>query len=92
MARACFDGGGIMDMKLRILSNHNKDGCEYNMPTCLEIVALVVGDLDSSNCQWDVIVDYKKKGYKEFHSCILPLWQWLIHSYFHMKNMGFVLE
>jgi len=44
-------------MRLRILRKKSSDGRRYNLSTSSEVVALIVGDFDASDCDRDVIVE-----------------------------------
>lgn len=61
---------------LRLFRNRTKDPRTHNMPSCDEVAALIVGDLDNLDPGRDIIVR-KTSGYlekiKETHASFLPL-------------------
>ncbi|KAK7312898.1 hypothetical protein VNO77_37136 [Canavalia gladiata] len=57
MTRDRLKGCDLPNMKLRIIGKRVKDGRRYNLPTTSEVAALIVGDLDSSDGDRDVIIE-----------------------------------
>jgi len=49
MARDMLRNGHIQDVKLKLISDRQKDGRVYNKPTVSEVAALIVGDIDSAS-------------------------------------------
>jgi len=43
-------------MKLVLISNRNKDGRIYNIPSVFEVVVLIVGDVDTGSKR-DIIME-----------------------------------
>ncbi|GJT06054.1 hypothetical protein Tco_0840516 [Tanacetum coccineum] len=43
-------------LKLRLIGTRNQDGRQYNLPTASEVVALIVGDFDSTKNKRDIIL------------------------------------
>ncbi|XP_057455303.1 uncharacterized protein LOC130746629 isoform X1 [Lotus japonicus] len=68
---------------LRLFRKRGKDPITYNLPTCDEIAALIVGDFDSIEVGRDIIV--KKNGVlsriHETHTSFIPLQYPLIFHY-----------
>ncbi|XP_058732719.1 uncharacterized protein LOC131604285 [Vicia villosa] len=48
MARDRLSEGNVADLKLRLISERQNDGRIYNQPTVSEVVALIVGDVDTA--------------------------------------------
>ncbi|KAK7340503.1 hypothetical protein VNO77_21209 [Canavalia gladiata] len=57
MARDRLKGCEVPNMKLRIIGKRGKDGRRYNLPTTSEVAALILGDMDSSEGERDIIVE-----------------------------------
>lgn len=45
----------VKDLKLRLISENQSDDWVYNKPTILEVIALIVGDIDSG-IKRDIII------------------------------------
>ncbi|XP_054795045.1 uncharacterized protein LOC129300500 [Prosopis cineraria] len=64
------------NMKLALLSKRDKDGRTYNVPTCSEVAALIVGDIDQAFHPRDIIVEELPgtvQRINELHPSYLPL-------------------
>lgn len=61
MARDRFHNDACQDVKLRPIGQRESDGRTYNLPTTNEIVALIVGDIDSADKR-DIIKVETKDG------------------------------
>ncbi|KAL4626567.1 hypothetical protein ACB092_05G106000 [Castanea dentata] len=47
---------------LRLIGSRTTDGREYNLPTCSEIAAIIIGDIGAENAHRDIIVELKEGG------------------------------
>ena len=56
MARDRFQNRRIKDVRLR-----SKDGRQYNLPAASEVAALIIGEQDGENNEFDIIVETKDK-------------------------------
>jgi hypothetical protein len=45
------------NVRLRILGKRGRDSRRYNLPTALEVAALIVGDYDAADFDRDVVVE-----------------------------------
>ncbi|KAK9059237.1 hypothetical protein SSX86_021856 [Deinandra increscens subsp. villosa] len=64
------------NVKLRIISNRNKDARTYNLPTTSEVAALIVGDVSNLLDHRDIVVTSKSGSLQrisELHPSYLPL-------------------
>ncbi|XP_057788274.1 uncharacterized protein LOC131005359 [Salvia miltiorrhiza] len=81
-----------VDVKLRLIGKRSRDGRTYNMPTTIEVAALIVGDFECMPDKRDVIVE-KRSGelqrINEFHPSYLSLQYPLIFIY---GEDGFYLD
>ena len=59
MARDKINSDVEENVKMRLISSRDKDGCTYNLPTYSEIAALVTGDDDEHFPRRDVIIEKK---------------------------------
>uniref|UniRef100_A0A7N2MG30 ATP-dependent DNA helicase n=1 Tax=Quercus lobata TaxID=97700 RepID=A0A7N2MG30_QUELO len=59
MSRDCFIDTNIHHLRLRLIGSQTINGREYNLPTCSEIAAIVVGDIGAENAHHDIIVKLK---------------------------------
>ncbi|XP_057755300.1 uncharacterized protein LOC130974430 [Arachis stenosperma] len=60
-ARDRFQFDGSADVKLRLITRRNTDARTYNLPTASEVVALIVGDIDESGVNRDIIIETKSR-------------------------------
>ena len=82
MVRDIHKQDNMVDVKLKLISSRAKDGRNYNMPTCSEVAALIVGDIDSSGR--DIIIESKSgqvQRISELHPLYLALQYPLIFPY-----------
>ena len=56
MARDRLQDVQVDNIKLKLISNHEKDGRTYNVFTVPEVAALIVGDFDA-NSKRDIIIE-----------------------------------
>ncbi|RAL48753.1 hypothetical protein DM860_001073 [Cuscuta australis] len=75
-ARDFMNSDPTSNVSLRLLRSRARDSRNYNIPTVDEVVALVVGDFNSSNEERDIIVT-KRNGFlqkiHETHTAFIPL-------------------
>ncbi|XP_071718447.1 uncharacterized protein [Rutidosis leptorrhynchoides] len=84
MARDTYETNPNVEFKLRLKGRRDKDGRTYNLPTADEIAALIVGDIDMSFDERDIIIDSHEEGLKrisELHLQYLGLQYPLIFAY-----------
>ncbi|CAN7080162.1 unnamed protein product [Brassica oleracea var. botrytis] len=65
-----------MNVKVRLISGRSTDPNTYNMPTCSEVAALLVGDIDEEFEERDIVVETKSRDLariSELHPAYLPL-------------------
>ena len=60
MSRDRFIDTDIHRLRLHLIGSRTTDGREYNLPTCLEIVAIIIGDIGAENVHRDIIVELKE--------------------------------
>ncbi|KAK9053689.1 hypothetical protein SSX86_024763 [Deinandra increscens subsp. villosa] len=76
MARDHLAQNPNCNVKLRIISNRNKDAQTYNLPTTSEVAALIVGDVSNLLDHRDIVVTSKSGSLQrisELHPSYLPL-------------------
>ncbi|KAK7300142.1 hypothetical protein RJT34_10977 [Clitoria ternatea] len=56
-----FKEGNFNDVKLKLIRKRNTDGRTYNLPTVSEVAALIVGDIDESIVERDIILETKSR-------------------------------
>ncbi|KAM3699395.1 hypothetical protein ACJW31_05G022100 [Castanea mollissima] len=62
MSRDRFFDTSVHHLRLRLIGSQTTDGREYNLPTCSEIAAIIVGDIGAENAHRDIIVELKEGG------------------------------
>lgn len=65
-----------MNVKMRLISGRSTDPNTYNMPTCSEVAALLVGDIDEEFEERDIVVETKSRDLariSELHPAYLQL-------------------
>ncbi|KAM3685737.1 hypothetical protein ACB098_11G143300 [Castanea mollissima] len=62
MSRDRFFDTNVHHLRLRLIGSRTTDGREYNLPTCSEIAAIIVGDIGAENAHRDIIVELKEGG------------------------------
>jgi len=83
MARDTFKDGPVQDVKLKLIADRKTDGRIYNKPTVSEVVALILGDIDSASHR-DIILQGKTGHLQlinEFHADYLGLQYPLLFPY-----------
>ncbi|KAF1895897.1 hypothetical protein Lal_00033960 [Lupinus albus] len=63
MASERLRHGGVPNLKLKLIAERNSDGRINNLSTVFEVVALIVGDIDSSS-QRDIIMEIQSGQFK----------------------------
>lgn len=84
MARDRFNANDVAPIRLRLLSSRPRDSSIYNLPTTSEVAALIVGDLNDTNCKRDIIVDHKSNGLQricELHPSFMAMQYPLLFPY-----------
>ncbi|XP_061351494.1 uncharacterized protein LOC133296511 [Gastrolobium bilobum] len=88
-ARDRYKKGDFNGLKMRLIRKRDKDGRTYNLPTASEIAALVVGDIDSSIGDRDIILETQSGTLKRIdvkHPLYLALQYPLLFSYEFQKR------
>ncbi|KAF3973852.1 hypothetical protein CMV_002762 [Castanea mollissima] len=62
MSRDRFFDTDVHHLRLRLIGSRTTDGREYNLPTCSEIAAIIIGDIGAENAHRDIIVELKEGG------------------------------
>ncbi|XP_035832060.1 uncharacterized protein LOC110932569 [Helianthus annuus] len=84
MVRDHFHESPEANLKLRLMYKREKDGRIYNLPTSLEIAALVVGDIDKAIDHRDILVETQSgmlQRISELHPSYLALQYPLLFPY-----------
>ena len=74
MTRDIYKENNIIDVKFQLISSRSKGGHNYNIPTYSEVVACIVGDIDS--IRWDIVIESKSSQVQhisELHPLYLAL-------------------
>ncbi|KAF1881881.1 hypothetical protein Lal_00038523 [Lupinus albus] len=74
---------GVTNLKLKLIAERNSDGRINNLPTVSEVVALIVGDIDSTS-QRDIIKETQSgqlKRINELHASYLAFQYLLLFPY-----------
>ena len=45
------------DVRIRLIGSRNSDSRQYNLPDTFEVAVIIVGDLNTENCERDIIVE-----------------------------------
>ncbi|XP_031116779.1 uncharacterized protein LOC116020446 [Ipomoea triloba] len=75
-AKTQIDNNPQVNFKMRLIGKRQSDARTYNLPTASEVAALIVGDLDPTLGQRDIIVETKAGSLKrinELNPAYLPL-------------------
>ncbi|XP_021985604.1 uncharacterized protein LOC110881748 [Helianthus annuus] len=76
MVRDCFHDDPQLTLKVRLIGKRDKDGRMYNLPTCGEVAALIVGDVENAIENRDIVVETKSgtlQRISELHPSYLAL-------------------
>uniref|UniRef100_A0A0R0F7N8 Helitron helicase-like domain-containing protein n=1 Tax=Glycine max TaxID=3847 RepID=A0A0R0F7N8_SOYBN len=66
MARDRLQDGQVDNIKLKLITNREKDGRTYNVPTVPEVTTLIVGDFDA-NSKRDIIIETQHGQLQKIH-------------------------
>lgn len=83
-ARDRYVENNIIQLTLQLFYDRGLDGRTYNMPTCNEVAALIVGDFEQEFSHRDIIIEYKSRGLKrisELHPSYMALQYSLFFPY-----------
>lgn len=83
-ASTMLNANSALNLKMRLIGNRNTDGRLYNLPSCDEVAALIVGDIDDDYNVRDIIIEKhsgKPKRINELHASYLPLQYPLLFPY-----------
>ncbi|XP_019171191.1 PREDICTED: uncharacterized protein LOC109166756 [Ipomoea nil] len=84
MAKSEMDRNPCTEVKIKLLGKRKKDAKTYNLPEVSEVAALIVGDLDTSIGERDIIVQTKGgqlQRISELNPSYLPLQYPLLFPY-----------
>ncbi|XP_031097006.1 uncharacterized protein LOC116001257 [Ipomoea triloba] len=76
LAKNRIESNPRLEFKMRLIGKRNGDARTYNLPTVSEVATLIVGDLDPTMGQRDILVESKAGGLKrinELNPAYLPL-------------------
>ncbi|XP_031106095.1 uncharacterized protein LOC116010718 [Ipomoea triloba] len=76
LARNQIQSNPRLEFKMRLIGKRNVDARTYNLPSVSEVAALIVGDLDPTMGQRDILVESNAGGLKrinELNPAYLPL-------------------
>ena len=83
MARDRLAHSEVHNIKLKLIADHEKDGCIYNVPTVSEVAALIAGDFDTYSRR-DIILETQNgqlQRIDELHYSYLGLQYHLLFPY-----------
>lgn len=83
MAKERF-GENIPEFRLWLISRRERDGRQYNIPSRLEVAALVVGNLGGERCKRDVVIEHRCRGLErvsDLHPSFMSLQYPLLFPY-----------
>ena len=72
------------DVRIRLIGSRNSDSRQYNLPDTFEVAVIIVGDLNTENCERDIIVENKSSGLQHIygsHSSYMALQYPLLFPY-----------
>ena len=55
------------DVRIRLIGSRNSDSRQYNLPDAFEVAVIIVGDLNTENCERDIIVENKSSGLQHIY-------------------------
>lgn len=76
MAKSLLDCNPQAEIKMRLIGRRSTDARTYSLPTTLEVAALIVGDLEPTMGERDILVETKSgvlKRISELNPSYLPL-------------------
>ena len=62
MARDRFNESNLHDVRIQLIGSCNSDSRQYNLPDTSEVATIIVGDLNTENCDRDIIVENQSSG------------------------------
>jgi len=83
MAKESLKSEHVHDLKLKLISNRNKDGRIYNIPSVSKVATLIVGDVDTGSKR-NIIMEMhsgKLQRIDELHTCYLSFQYPLLFPY-----------
>ncbi|XP_019172007.1 PREDICTED: uncharacterized protein LOC109167446 [Ipomoea nil] len=83
-AKTQIESNTCVEIKMRLIGKRNKDARTYNLPTVSEVAALIVGDLDPTMGERDILVETRSgllKRISELHPSYLPLQYPILYPY-----------
>ncbi|XP_019151941.1 PREDICTED: uncharacterized protein LOC109148663 [Ipomoea nil] len=84
MARTEIQSNPIVEVKMNLIGRWNTNGRTYNLPTANEVAALIVGDLDTSIGDRDILIESQTgqlKRINHLNPAYLPLQYPLLFPY-----------
>ncbi|KAM3204249.1 hypothetical protein P3L10_027658 [Capsicum annuum] len=84
MVRDRFQENDCSNVKLKLIGKRGTDGRRYNLPTIPEVAALVVGDINVSRFDRDIIIETQSgqlQRINELNATYLGLQYPLLFSY-----------
>ncbi|XP_071694696.1 uncharacterized protein [Rutidosis leptorrhynchoides] len=84
MARDRFDINAAEPVRLKLIGSRTTDGRSNNLPTCDEVAALIIGDLDGTTDKRDILLETREKKLQricELHPSYLALQYPLLFPY-----------
>ncbi|XP_031112149.1 uncharacterized protein LOC116016128 [Ipomoea triloba] len=84
MARTEIQSNPVIEVKMNLIGKRNKDGRTYNLPTAHEVAALIVGDIDPSMGDLDILIETRTgqlKRINQLNPAYLPLQYPLLFPY-----------
>ena len=84
MAKDCFIENPGINLKIRLIGRRQQDGRTYNLPIASEVVALIIGDVNDSIENRDILITTKSGSLQrinELHPSYLPLKYPLLFPY-----------
>ena len=60
-ARDRYREGDFSEVSLKLIRKRNTDGRRYNLPTISEVAVLIVGDIDESTAERDLIIETQSR-------------------------------
>ncbi|XP_031121063.1 uncharacterized protein LOC116024309 [Ipomoea triloba] len=84
MARSEIQSNPVVEVKMNLIGRRSKDGRTYNLPSANEVAALIVGDLDPSMGDLDILIESRTgqlKRINQLNPAYLPLQYPLLFPY-----------
>ena len=87
-ARDRYKQRDFFEIKMKLIRKRNTDGRSYNLPTVSKVAVLVVGDLDESAVEMDIIIETQSRLLQKIDVCFPCILDYNIHYYFHLERMA----